>query len=206
MCRTASCTSSPGRQPLLIFHQPTDYWYKPAGPAAGLLDAISSTSSPSPTGLGTPPPARRSEPDGLHRRSVSRAVRAGVSAPSTRPLMRRLDFPRATKLPYELDCLREASRLGAWPCGRTRGLPRRRVGFEIELGFSARVRTARAGASLQPHHRPQRSRRRAALSGAGEVTAGDNGARCSSTPGRSLPATRATSRAPTPSATPTSPR
>jgi Xaa-Pro dipeptidase len=50
--------------------------------------------------------------------------------------MRRLDYPRAAKLPYELTCLREASRLGAR--GHVAALEAFSSGgseFEIELAF-----------------------------------------------------------------------
>src|SRR6185312_12992813 len=98
----------PGRQPLLIFHKPTDYWYKPAdlSRTAYIGDVFPELSG------------------------------WGVGAVNPAPLMRRLDYPRATKLPYELECLREASRLGAR--GHVAALEAFKKGaseFEIELAF-----------------------------------------------------------------------
>lgn len=126
----------PGRRPLLVLHQPTDYWYKPAE---------------LPNGYWTPhfdiaPVAERAATRGLLPADSSRIAYIGdvfpelsdwgVSAINPTALMRRLDFPRARKLPYELACLREASRLGA--LGHAAALAAFEAGgseFEIELAF-----------------------------------------------------------------------
>lgn len=126
----------PGRQPLLIFHKPTDYWYKPAELPrdywTGCFDIR--------------PIAERGQARGLLPADLSRTAYIGdvfaelsgwgLGAINPAPLMRRLDYPRATKLPYELECLREASRLGAR--GHLAALEAFRSGgseFEIELAF-----------------------------------------------------------------------
>jgi Xaa-Pro dipeptidase len=60
----------------------------------------------------------------------------GVEAINPRHLMRRLDYGRAVKSPYELECLREASRLGA--IGHKATLEAFNAGaseFEIALAF-----------------------------------------------------------------------
>jgi len=126
----------PGKQPLLIFHKPTDYWYKPADLPrdywTGYFDIR--------------PTPGRSQARGLLPADLSRTAYIGdvfaelsgwgVGAVNPAPLMRRLDYPRATKLPYELECLREASRLGAR--GHVAALEAFKKGaseFEIELAF-----------------------------------------------------------------------
>jgi Xaa-Pro dipeptidase len=126
----------PGRQPLLIFHKPTDYWHKPADLPqdywTGFFDIR--------------PVAERSLARALLPADLSRTAYIGdvfpelsawgVDAINPAPLMRRLDYPRATKLPYELECLRRASRLGAR--GHVAALAAFNSGaseFEIELAF-----------------------------------------------------------------------
>ncbi len=103
----------PGRRPLLAFHQPEDYWYKPAA---------------LPTGYWTRhfeirpcrnlDEARRALPANLRATAFlgdSLAELAAWSIGDINPphLIRHLDFCRAAKSPYELACLRQASRLGA---------------------------------------------------------------------------------------------
>src|ERR1700757_1256487 len=103
----------PGKPPRLILHQARDYWHKPAElpqahwarpfdvrPVADRADA------------------RRELPPDLSRTAYigdafTELTRFGLGAINPGHLMRRLDFPRAAKTPYELECLREASRLGA---------------------------------------------------------------------------------------------
>lgn len=126
----------PGRQPLLIFHKPTDYWYKPADLPrdywTGYFDILP---------LAERALARSLLPADLSRTAYIGDVFAelsgwGLGAINPTPLMRRLDYSRATKLPYELECLREASRLGAR--GHVAALEAFRGGgseFEIELAF-----------------------------------------------------------------------
>jgi Xaa-Pro dipeptidase len=60
----------------------------------------------------------------------------GIGAINPPPLMRRLDYARAVKSPYELTCLREANRLGA--LGHRAAATAFTAGaseFEIELAF-----------------------------------------------------------------------
>ncbi len=126
----------PGRQPLLIFHKPTDYWYKPADLPRGYWTGYFDIRPVAERSL-----TRRLLPADLSRTAYIGDVFAelsgwGLGAINPAPLMRHLDYPRATKLPYELECLREASRLGA------RGHVAARAAFtsgasefEIELAF-----------------------------------------------------------------------
>ena len=103
----------PGRRPQLILHQPTDYWFK----TAALPHAYWTRH------FDIRPVAERSHVRAALPADLSRAAYIGdvfpelagwgLGAVNPATLMRRLDYPRATKLPYELICLREASRLGA---------------------------------------------------------------------------------------------
>ncbi len=100
---------SPGKRPILLFHQPVDYWYKPPAlptefwvehfdlrPIAALADARP------------------------HLRAGSaRSVFVGESAATMsdwgfdqvnpQALLDRLHYDRATKTPYEVECMRRAT-------------------------------------------------------------------------------------------------
>ena len=126
----------PGGRPQLIFHQPSDYWYKPAAVPSAYWTRHFDIRP-----VATPASARSLLPADLSRTAYIGDVFAelsgwGVGALNPPALMRRLDYPRAAKLPYELLCLREASRLGA--LGHAAAVEAFRGGaseFEIELAF-----------------------------------------------------------------------
>ena len=96
----------------------------------------------------------------------------GVGAVNPAALMRRLDYVRAVKTPYEL-----AVPARSQPPGRARTprrrprLPRRCLGVRNRARIPQGLRAARAGASLQPDHRAELRRCRAALPGAAEAPA-----------------------------------
>src|SRR6266702_7469965 len=126
----------PGERPQLLFHSPPDYWYKPAAMPQAYwtphfdIRAIADRAA-----------ARKALPKDLSATAYIGDAFAelagwGVAAVNPASLMRRLDFVRAAKTPYELECLREASRLGAM--GHTAALQAFQAGgseFEIELAF-----------------------------------------------------------------------
>jgi Xaa-Pro dipeptidase len=126
----------PGKRPQLLFHSPVDYWHKAAAlPHAYWtqhfdIRAIADLSA-----------ARAALPNDLSRvayigDAFSELVGWGVAAVNPRDLLRRLDFIRAVKTPYELECLREANRMGAR--GHNAALQAFQSGaseFEIELAF-----------------------------------------------------------------------
>jgi Xaa-Pro dipeptidase len=126
----------PGERPQLLFHSPPDYWYKSAAPPQAYwtrhfdIRAIADREA-----------ARKALPKDLTGTAYIGDAFAelagwGVAAVNPAGLMRRLDFVRASKTPYELECLREASRLGA--LGHTAALQAFQAGaseFEIELAF-----------------------------------------------------------------------
>jgi Xaa-Pro dipeptidase len=101
---------SPGKRPLVLFHQPNDFWHKPAKlPAAawtGALDliAIQDDSQAS---------AHWSKRGRVA--FIGPETFAGADAASLNPkeLLALLDYDRAVKTPYELECMRRASDLGA---------------------------------------------------------------------------------------------
>ncbi len=99
-------------RPKVLFHQPNDYWHKPAElPTAAWTAAVEliamDDASKAARSLG------QTRPRGLHRTRRLRAharTRRAINPPE---LLARLHFDRAVKTPYELACMRHASELGA---------------------------------------------------------------------------------------------
>lgn len=128
----------PGHRPRLVFTQPEDYWYKPPQPPEGYwtahFDILPCTELASArTRLPSPLSATAYVGD-----AFPELVTWGVAAVNPPRLLRHLDFGRVVKSPYELACLREASRLGAR--GHLAARDAFRAGaseFEIELAFLA---------------------------------------------------------------------
>lgn len=103
----------PGQRPRLVFNQPTDFWYRPAQipqsywPQAFDIATVHSRDE-----------ARRALPADLGRvafigQAFPELLSWGVAAINPEHLLTRLDFHRARKTPYEIECLREANRIGA---------------------------------------------------------------------------------------------
>jgi Xaa-Pro dipeptidase len=128
----------PGRQPLLIVHRPEDFWHKPVD-----LPQSYWTSHFDISLVPTLEAARDRLPGDLSRMAYVGDVLPelelwGLEAINPRRLMRHLDYERAAKTPYELLCLREASRLGA--LGHRAAAQAFAAGasaLEIELAFIA---------------------------------------------------------------------
>jgi len=103
----------PGKQPVLLLHRPADYWHKPADvPHAYWTGHFDIRPVPDLAA------ARAALPADLGRAVFVGEPFAelrgwGIGAVNHEPLLRRVDFERAAKTPYELACLREANRLGA---------------------------------------------------------------------------------------------
>ncbi|HEY1491190.1 MAG TPA: Xaa-Pro dipeptidase [Steroidobacteraceae bacterium] len=127
---------APGARPRLILNQPRDYWYKSAASPTGYwVEHFDIRPVPDRAA------ARAALPKDLSGaayigESFAELAGWGVKAHNPEALMRRLDYVRAVKTPYELACLREASRLGvlghraaahAFAAGASE--------FEIELAF-----------------------------------------------------------------------
>lgn len=126
----------PGERPLLLFHRPLDYWYKPAP-----LPQAYWTSFFDLRAVADRAAAREHLPRDLGRTAYigegfPELIQWGVGAINPERLLTRLDYDRAFKTPYELACLREASRRGAR--GHLAAAAAFRDGateFEIELAF-----------------------------------------------------------------------
>ncbi len=129
---------TPGRKPVLLIHQPIDYWHKsPETPkdywVAG-FDIVSCADRAA---------ARAALPKDLSRTAFIGAafqelVSWGVKAINPEHLITHLDYPRAAKTPYEIACLREANVLGAR--GHAAAEKAFRAGaseFEVGLAFMA---------------------------------------------------------------------
>jgi Xaa-Pro dipeptidase len=104
---------APGSEPRLLVHRPSDYWHKPADPPQGYwvrhfdVRLVADRDA-----------ARAALPHDLSEAAYigdqfAELAAWGVKTVNPAALMRRLDYVRAVKTPYELECLREASRLGA---------------------------------------------------------------------------------------------
>jgi Xaa-Pro dipeptidase len=126
----------PGAPPKLIVERPEDYWHKPPSLPQGYWVRHFEVHTV----------AGRAAARSLLPPDLSRAAYIGeafdglddfrIGAINPRPLLRRLDYVRATKTPYELVCLREANRLGA--LGHVAAAAAFAAGaseFEIELAF-----------------------------------------------------------------------
>jgi Xaa-Pro dipeptidase len=123
-------------KPQLIIERPQDYWYKPTEVPSGYwvrhfdVHTVPDLAA-----------ARRALPADLSRAAYigdafAELAGFGLGAINPPPLMRRLDYARAVKSPYELLCLREANRLGA--LGHRAAAEAFAAGaseFEIELAF-----------------------------------------------------------------------
>jgi Xaa-Pro dipeptidase len=126
----------PARRPQLLFHSPPDYWYKPAA-----VPQTYWTRHLDIRLIADRDAARKALPQDLRRTAYigdafPELASWEVSAVNPANLMRRLDFVRAAKTPYELQCLREANRLGA--LGHQAAAKAFEAGaseFEIELAF-----------------------------------------------------------------------
>ncbi len=126
----------PARAPLLLFHRPSDYWYKPADvpqsfwtghvdlkPVADRAAARAAL----PAGLATTAYIGEGFPE---------LETWGLAASNPPALLARLDYERAVKTPYELACMRKANHIAVR--GHLAAAEAFRAGaseFEIELAF-----------------------------------------------------------------------
>lgn len=102
---------TPGARPKLLFYRPNDFWHKPAAlPDAGWTQYIDVI------------PMEDDSKAAAHWAALGRVAMLGpqlgaVDAADTDlnppELLKRLDYDRAVKSPYELECMRRASALGA---------------------------------------------------------------------------------------------
>ena len=126
----------PDLRPRLIVHTPRDYWYKPADLPQGYWVEHFDVH-----GAEDVAAARALLPHDLSRAAyigdpTPEIAAWGPAAVNPRALMRRLDYVRAAKTPYELVCLRAASRLGArGHLAAARVFADGGTEFDIELAF-----------------------------------------------------------------------
>ena len=126
----------PGHRPLLAFHQPEDYWYKPPELPGGYWTRHFEIRPCRDRDEG-----RRLLPSSLRGTAfvgdpLEEFASWGVGDINPSHLIRHLEFPRAAKSPYELACLRQASRLGArGHLAAARAFSAGASEFEIELAF-----------------------------------------------------------------------
>jgi Xaa-Pro dipeptidase len=128
----------PGKPPRLILHRPDDFWYKPADVPSGYwvrhFDIRLAAGRAAARAL---LPADLSHAAYLGD-AIPELTAWGVGAVNPPPLVRRLDYARAVKSEYELECLREANRLGALGHrAAERAFASGASEFEIELAFLA---------------------------------------------------------------------
>jgi Xaa-Pro dipeptidase len=126
----------PGERPLLIVERAQDYWHKPADVPEGYWVSHFDVRL-----VADRAAARAQLPQDLSQAAYVGDVFPelaawGIGAVNPRPLMQRLDFARAIKTPYELECLRQASRLGAQGHqAAAQAFEQGASEFEIELAF-----------------------------------------------------------------------
>ncbi len=99
---------TPGQKPRLIFFQPLDYWYKPAETPNGFwveqFDIRIITA---------PEHAREHLPRTGRVAFIGEPEEEPVGDLNPAPLLNRLHFARAWKTEYEIECMRQANRIGA---------------------------------------------------------------------------------------------
>ena len=126
----------PGKKPVLLVHQPVDYWHKsPELPNTYWSGGFEIVSCPDRAA------ARAALPHDLSKTAFigqpfNELMAWGVGTINPEHLMAQLDFGRASKTPYEIACLLEANRLGA--LGHVAAEKAFRAGaseFEIGLAF-----------------------------------------------------------------------
>jgi Xaa-Pro dipeptidase len=129
---------TPGRKPLLLIHQPVDYWHKsPEMPNDYWTSAFEIVSCADRAA------ARAALPENLSRTAFIGApfpelLGWGPAAINPEHLIAHLDYGRAAKTAYEVSCVREANALGAR--GHVAAERAFRAGaseFEIALAFMA---------------------------------------------------------------------
>lgn len=99
---------TPGQKPKLIFFQPVDYWYKPAAtPSADWVRFFELHL------IATPEDASKHFPVNGRIAFIGETENGHRGDLNPPALLNRLHFDRAWKTPYEVECVREANRIGA---------------------------------------------------------------------------------------------
>lgn len=98
---------TPGRRPVLCYHQPADYWHLPPAPPAGYWVEHFDLRV-----IGAPAEARAHLPSDLSRAAIigePGAALDGVVPNNPPKVLASLHLARTRKTPYEVECLRMAS-------------------------------------------------------------------------------------------------
>jgi Xaa-Pro dipeptidase len=101
----------PGNKPKVLFHQPEDFWHKPAPVPTGAWTASVDLQALPRASEASAHWAKLAHPAFIGPPGEFDSVDANALNPA--PLLNLLHYDRAVKTPYELECLRRASRLGA---------------------------------------------------------------------------------------------
>ena len=161
----------PGNRPKLVFHQPDDYWYLPPAAAGGLLGRLVRAGGRK-VPLGTAPRGRRWRPLGRAWRTGRLRRRAWVTT-TRRPWRWMLDYARAVKTPYEIECMALATVAGVRAHRAAKAAFRAGASeYEIHLAY---CRAAGAREEELPYNNIiafDTPCRRPALSGPGPTAAG----------------------------------
>ncbi len=133
----------PGARPVLVFHQPEDYWHKPPAAPSGRWTACFDVVL-----VREPRDAREHVPAGAAfiGERFNGMDDWGFGAVNPQPLMDRLHWDRAAKTPYELACMRRASAAGVR--GHRAAVAAFRAGaseYEIHLAYLAACGHTEAG-------------------------------------------------------------
>jgi len=99
---------TPGEKPRLIYYQPVDYWYKPAGAPSGFWVEHFDIHV-----IGDPADADQHLPKSGNVAVIAEQWGNTTAKVNPEPLLHRLHWARAWKTDYELECLRQANRRGA---------------------------------------------------------------------------------------------
>jgi Xaa-Pro dipeptidase len=125
----------PGHRPTLVFHQPEDYWHEPPRlPTGAWLQAFEVAV------IRSPDEGRRHVPPGsaFLGEPFAGIDGWGFAALTPAPLVDSLHYARAWKTPYEVECLRIASRLGVrGHLAAAEAFAARASEYEIHLAYLA---------------------------------------------------------------------
>ncbi len=99
---------TPSQKPRLIYFQPVDYWYKPAGDPSGYWVEHFDIRI-----IATPEEASKHFPTSGRIAFIGETEEQHPGDLNPEPLLNRLHFDRAWKTDYEIECMRIANRIGA---------------------------------------------------------------------------------------------
>jgi Xaa-Pro dipeptidase len=125
---------SPGKTPLLVYYQPVDYWYKPAGAPSGYWTEHFDIQV-----IGAPEAAKQYFPKDGRTAFVGERNELHDGEVNPQPLLNALHFERSWKTDYEIACLTKANVRGVR--GHRAAAKSFREGkseFEIHLDFLLR--------------------------------------------------------------------